>query len=95
LSGGLADIRDHFQGSRHGIQFMGIKYGKNIGLWSNVEAQVILYLILNEAAAARNAVSGQRKIIVRTATPDSRTVKAFATDFGIGILFYFLPEAKH
>lgn len=33
----------------------------------------------------RNSPSGQRKIIVRTAMLDSRTVKAFVTDFGTGI----------
>jgi PAS domain S-box-containing protein len=47
--------------------------------------QVILNLILNGAAAMRNSPSGQRKIIVRTAMLDSRTVKAFVKDFGIGI----------
>jgi PAS domain S-box-containing protein len=47
--------------------------------------QVILNLILNGAAAMRNSPSGQRKIIVRTAMLDSRTVKAFVTDFGTGI----------
>lgn len=47
--------------------------------------QVILNLILNGAAAMRNSQSGQRKIIVRTAMLDSRTVKAFVTDFGTGI----------
>jgi len=47
--------------------------------------QVILNLILNGAAAMRNSPSGQRKIIVRTAMPDGRTVKAFVTDFGTGI----------
>jgi len=47
--------------------------------------QVILNLILNGAAAMRNSPSGQRKIIVRTAMLDSRTVKVFVTDFGTGI----------
>jgi signal transduction histidine kinase len=47
--------------------------------------QVILNLILNGAAAMRNSPSGQRKIIVRTAMLDGRTVKAFVTDFGAGI----------
>jgi PAS domain S-box-containing protein len=47
--------------------------------------QVILNLILNGAAAMRNSPSGQRKIMVRTAMLDSRTVKAFVTDFGTGI----------
>jgi signal transduction histidine kinase len=47
--------------------------------------QVILNLILNGAAAMRNSQSGQRKIIVRTAMLDGRTVKAFVKDFGTGI----------
>jgi signal transduction histidine kinase len=47
--------------------------------------QVILNLILNGAAAMRNSPSGQRKIIVRTAMLDGRTVNAFVTDFGTGI----------
>ena len=47
--------------------------------------QVILNLILNGASAMRNSPSGQRKIIVRTAMLDSRTVKTFVTDFGTGI----------
>jgi PAS domain S-box-containing protein len=47
--------------------------------------QVILNLILNGAASMRNAPSGQRKIIVRTAMLDSRTVKVFVTDLGTGI----------
>ncbi len=47
--------------------------------------QVILNLVLNGAAAMRNTASGQRKIIVRTAMPDSRTLKASVTDFGTGI----------
>jgi len=47
--------------------------------------QVIMNLILNGAAAMRNSPSGQRKIMVRTAMLDSRTVKAFVTDFGTGI----------
>jgi PAS domain S-box-containing protein len=47
--------------------------------------QVILNLILNGAAAMRNSPSGQRKIIVRTAMLDSRTVKTFVKDFGTGI----------
>jgi PAS domain S-box-containing protein len=47
--------------------------------------QVILNLILNAAAAMRNFPSGQRKIVVRTAMLDGRTVKTFVTDFGTGI----------
>jgi PAS domain S-box-containing protein len=47
--------------------------------------QVILNLILNSAAAMRNSPSGQRKIMVRTAMLDSRTVKTFVKDFGTGI----------
>jgi PAS domain S-box-containing protein len=47
--------------------------------------QVILNLILNSAAAMRNSPSGQRKIIVRTAMLDGRTVKTFVKDFGTGI----------
>jgi len=47
--------------------------------------QVILNLILNSAAAMRNAQQAQRKIIVKTAMPDSRTVMASVTDFGTGI----------
>jgi C4-dicarboxylate-specific signal transduction histidine kinase len=47
--------------------------------------QVILNLILNGAAAMRNSASGQRRIIVRTEMPDSRTVKALVTDYGTGI----------
>jgi PAS domain S-box-containing protein len=47
--------------------------------------QVILNLILNSAAAMRNSPPGQRKITVRTAMLDSRTVKGFVTDFGTGI----------
>jgi len=47
--------------------------------------QVILNLILNSAAAMRNSPSGQRKIILRTAMPDGRTVNASVTDFGTGI----------
>jgi len=47
--------------------------------------QVILNLILNGAAAMRNSPSGHRKIIVRTAMLDGRTVKAFVKDFGTGI----------
>ena len=47
--------------------------------------QVILNLILNGAAAMRNTPPGQRRIIVRTDMPDSRTVKASVTDFGTGI----------
>jgi signal transduction histidine kinase len=47
--------------------------------------QVILNLILNGAAAMRNSPSGQRKIILRTAMLDSRTVNASVTDFGTGI----------
>jgi two-component system sensor kinase FixL len=47
--------------------------------------QVILNLILNGAAAMRNSPSGQRRILVRTAMLDGRTVKAFVKDFGTGI----------
>ena len=47
--------------------------------------QVILNLILNAAAAMRNAPLAQRKIVVRTAMADNRTVKASVTDFGVGI----------
>jgi len=47
--------------------------------------QVILNLILNSAAAMRDSPRAQRKIIVRTAMPDHRTVKASVTDFGTGI----------
>lgn len=47
--------------------------------------QVILNLILNGAAAMGDAPPDQRKIIVRTAMPDDRTVKASVTDFGTGI----------
>ena len=55
-------------------------YGDDIQL-----QQVILNLILNGAAAMRNAPLAQRKIIVRTAMADNRTVKASVTDFGVGI----------
>ena len=47
--------------------------------------QVILNLILNSAAAMKNAPRAQRKIIVRTAMPDNRTVNVSVTDFGTGI----------
>ncbi len=47
--------------------------------------QVILNLILNSAAALRNAPQAQRKIIVRTAMQDDRNVKVSVTDFGTGI----------
>ena len=47
--------------------------------------QVILNLILNSAAAMRNAPQIQRKIIVRSTMPDDRSVKVFVTDFGTGI----------
>ena len=47
--------------------------------------QVILNLILNSAAAMRNTTRAQRKIIVRTAMPDNRTVNVSVTDFGTGI----------
>jgi PAS domain S-box-containing protein len=47
--------------------------------------QVILNLVLNSAAAMKNAPRAQRKIIVRTAMEDSGTVKASVTDFGTGI----------
>ena len=47
--------------------------------------QVILNLILNSAAAMRKAPQIQRKIIVRSAMPDDRSVKVSVTDFGTGI----------
>ncbi len=47
--------------------------------------QVILNLILNGAAAMRNAPKDQRKIIVRTAMQDNGTVRVSVTDFGTGI----------
>jgi signal transduction histidine kinase len=47
--------------------------------------QVILNLILNGAAAMRNAPQTQREITVKTAMTDNRTVKASVTDFGMGI----------
>ena len=47
--------------------------------------QVILNLILNAAAAMRNAPLAQRRIVVRTAMADNLTVKASVTDFGVGI----------
>ncbi len=47
--------------------------------------QVILNLILNSVSAMRNAARAQRKIIVRTAMPDNRTVNVSVTDFGTGI----------
>ena len=47
--------------------------------------QVILNLILNSAAAMRNAPRAQRKIIVRTTMPDDLIVQASVTDFGTGI----------
>ncbi len=47
--------------------------------------QVILNLILNGAAAMRNAPLAQRKIMVRTAMADNATVKASVTDWGVGI----------
>jgi two-component system sensor kinase FixL len=47
--------------------------------------QVILNLILNSAAAMRNAPQIQRKIIVRSVMPDNRSVKVSVTDFGTGI----------
>ena len=47
--------------------------------------QVILNLFMNSGYALRNIASGQRKIIVRTAMPDSRTVKVIVKDFGTGI----------
>lgn len=47
--------------------------------------QVLLNLILNGAAAMRNAPRDLRKLIVRTSMPDSRSVKAFVRDFGTGI----------
>jgi len=46
--------------------------------------EVALKLVAG-AAATRNSPSGQRKIIVRTAMLDSRTVNASVTDFGTGI----------
>jgi len=54
--------------------------------WDGIQLQqVILNLIMNGAAAMRNSPSGQRKIIVRTAMLDNRTVNATVTDFGTGI----------
>jgi PAS domain S-box-containing protein len=47
--------------------------------------QVILNLILNSAAAMRNAPRAQRRIIVTTAMADNATVKTCVTDFGTGI----------
>jgi PAS domain S-box-containing protein len=47
--------------------------------------QVILNLILNSAAAMRNAPKDQRKLIVRTAMPGDGTVRASVTDFGTGL----------
>jgi two-component system, LuxR family, sensor kinase FixL len=47
--------------------------------------QVILNLILNGAAAMKNAALAQRKIIVRTSMADNRTVTASVTDCGVGI----------
>jgi signal transduction histidine kinase len=47
--------------------------------------QVILNMILNSAAAMRNAPWDQRKISVRTAMPDDRNVMVSVTDFGTGI----------
>lgn len=47
--------------------------------------QVILNLILNGAAAMRDAPSAQRKITVRTAMLGNQTVRVSVTDFGVGI----------
>jgi PAS domain S-box-containing protein len=47
--------------------------------------QVFLNLILNSAAAMRNAPWDQRRITVRTAMADNAAVKASVTDFGTGI----------
>jgi signal transduction histidine kinase len=47
--------------------------------------QVILNLILNSAAAMRNAPQAQRNIIVKTAMQDSFTMMASVIDFGTGI----------
>jgi len=47
--------------------------------------QVILNLMLNGAAAMKNAPRDQRRIIVRTAMLDNGTVKASVTDCGTGI----------
>jgi PAS domain S-box-containing protein len=47
--------------------------------------QVILNLILNSIAAMRNAPQAQRRIIVKTAMPDSCTAMVSVTDFGTGI----------
>ena len=55
-------------------------YGDGIQL-----QQVILNVILNGAAAMRDTLPTKRKIIVRTAMADSRTVKVFVTDFGTGV----------
>lgn len=55
-------------------------YGDGIQL-----QQVILNLILNGAAAMRNAPLAQRRIIVRTAMTNNHTVRVSVTDFGVGI----------
>ncbi len=55
-------------------------YGDGIQL-----QQVILNLILNGAAAMKNAPLAQRKIVVSTAMVDTLTVMASVTDFGVGI----------
>jgi PAS domain S-box-containing protein len=47
--------------------------------------QVILNLILNSASAMKNTAPGQRKIIVKTAMQDDRTIKVSVMDFGTGI----------
>jgi PAS domain S-box-containing protein len=47
--------------------------------------QVLLNLILNGAAAMRNAPAAQRKIVVQTAMVNDGTVKVAVRDFGVGI----------
>ncbi|MBN2124047.1 MAG: hypothetical protein JW821_07125 [Deltaproteobacteria bacterium] len=47
--------------------------------------QVILNLILNGAAAMKNAPPAQRKLILRTEIREDRCVKVSLTDFGTGI----------
>lgn len=47
--------------------------------------QVILNLILNSAAAMRNSLGAQRKIVVSTELLNNGNVKASVTDFGTGI----------
>jgi PAS domain S-box-containing protein len=47
--------------------------------------QVVLNLILNGAAAMANSPQDKRKIIVKTAIQDSKTVRVSVTDCGTGI----------